>query len=65
MEVTGQLHAPATLPPGERAPLTHWIGDWMGPRAGLDAMMRGKKTLLCQELNFGRPSHSLFSECMV
>jgi hypothetical protein len=20
---------------GERAPGTHWIGDWVGPRAGL------------------------------
>jgi hypothetical protein len=24
--------------PGERAPGTHWIGGWEGPRAGLDAM---------------------------
>jgi hypothetical protein len=24
--------------PGERAPGTHWIGGWVGPRAGLDAM---------------------------
>jgi hypothetical protein len=22
--------------PGERALGTHWIGDWMGPKAGLD-----------------------------
>jgi hypothetical protein len=22
--------------PGERAPGTHWIGGWVGPRAGLD-----------------------------
>jgi hypothetical protein len=22
--------------PGERAPGTHWIRDWMGPRTGLD-----------------------------
>jgi hypothetical protein len=22
--------------PGERAPGTHWIGDWVNPRAGLD-----------------------------
>jgi hypothetical protein len=21
---------------GERAPGTHWIGDWMDPKAGLD-----------------------------
>jgi hypothetical protein len=34
----GQLHAPAALPPGEIAPGTHWIGGWMGPRDGLEAM---------------------------
>jgi hypothetical protein len=30
MEVSGQLHAPVTLPPGEKVPGTHWIGGWMG-----------------------------------
>jgi hypothetical protein len=33
--VSGHLHAPATLPPG-KSPGTHWIGDWVGPRTGLD-----------------------------
>jgi len=29
--VSGQLHAPAALPPGkERAPGTHWIGGCVG-----------------------------------
>jgi hypothetical protein len=36
MEVSGQIHAPAALPPGERTPDTHWIGGWVDPRAGLD-----------------------------
>jgi hypothetical protein len=27
---------PGRFTPGERAPETHWIGDWVGPRAGLD-----------------------------
>jgi hypothetical protein len=27
---------PQLLYPGERAPGTHWIGGWVGPRAGLD-----------------------------
>jgi hypothetical protein len=31
MEVSGQLHDPAALP-HERAPCTHWIGGWVGPR---------------------------------
>jgi hypothetical protein len=30
MEVSGQLHAPAALPPGEIATGTHWIGEWGG-----------------------------------
>jgi hypothetical protein len=24
--------------PGERAPGTHWIGGWVGPRTGLDVV---------------------------
>jgi hypothetical protein len=26
----------------ERAPGTHWIGGWVGPRAGLDAVVKTK-----------------------
>jgi hypothetical protein len=33
MDVSGQLHASATLPPG-----THWIRGWVGPRAILDSV---------------------------
>jgi hypothetical protein len=40
--VSGQLHAPAALPPGKGPPGTHWIRDWVGPRAGLDGMERRK-----------------------
>jgi hypothetical protein len=29
---------PDRFTPGERAPGTHWIGSWVGPRAGLDEM---------------------------
>jgi hypothetical protein len=42
MEVNGQLHAPAALPPGKEPPGTHCIGGWVGPRAGLDAVVRRK-----------------------
>jgi hypothetical protein len=38
MEVSGQLHAPAALPPGKEPPGIHFIGRWMDPRAGLDDM---------------------------
>jgi hypothetical protein len=43
MEVSGQLHTPAALPPGERGPRTNWIGGWVGPRADLDAVAKRKK----------------------
>jgi len=35
MEVSGQLHALATLSRG-KDPGIHWIGGWVDPRAGLD-----------------------------
>jgi hypothetical protein len=38
MEINGQFHAPAALPPEER---THWyrcIRRWVGPRVCLDAV---------------------------
>ena len=34
--MSGQLHTPAALSPGKNAGI-HSIGDWMGPRAGLDS----------------------------
>jgi hypothetical protein len=34
MEVSGQLHAPAALPPKEVVADINWIGDWVDPRAG-------------------------------
>jgi hypothetical protein len=44
MGLSGQRHAPAAFYPGERTPGTHWIGGWVGPRAGLDAEAEGKKS---------------------
>jgi hypothetical protein len=41
MEVSGQLHAPAALPLG-RAPGTHWIRGWVGPRTVLNAVVKRK-----------------------
>jgi hypothetical protein len=37
LEVSGQLHAPAALPPG-RSPRYPFVGGWVDPRAGLDDM---------------------------
>jgi hypothetical protein len=42
MEVSGQLHAPASLPPRETAPGTHWIEGWVGPGAVLEAVAKRK-----------------------
>jgi hypothetical protein len=36
---------PCRSAPGERAPVTHWRGGWVDPRAGLDDMERRKKFL--------------------
>jgi hypothetical protein len=38
MKVSGQVHAPGSFIPVERAPSTYWIGGWVGPRASLDVM---------------------------
>jgi len=35
---------PGRFTPTERASCTHWIGDWVGPRAGLDAVVKRKIT---------------------
>jgi len=42
MGVSGQRQAPAALYPRERTPGTHWIGGWVGPRAGPNTEARGK-----------------------
>jgi hypothetical protein len=46
------------LPPGERAPGTHCTGGLVGPRAGLDAEVRGKTLCFCRGSNPGRPLRS-------
>jgi hypothetical protein len=51
MGVSGQRHAPAALYPRERTSGTHCTGDWVGPRAGLDAEARGKILCLCRGSN--------------
>jgi hypothetical protein len=33
---------PDRFTPKERAPVTHWIGGWVGPRAVLDAVVKIK-----------------------
>jgi hypothetical protein len=57
MDVGGQLHAPAALPP-ERAPGTHWVGGWMGSRAVLDTVVKRKISSSCRETNPRTPMSS-------
>jgi hypothetical protein len=53
--VSGQLHAPAALPPRKSPPSTHWIGDWVGPRTILDAVVKRKIPSPRWESNPGTP----------
>jgi hypothetical protein len=45
--------------PRERAPGTHWIGGWAGPRAGLDAAVREKFPAPAGTRTPDHPAHSL------
>jgi hypothetical protein len=58
--VNSQLHALAALYLGDKAPSTHWIGGWVGTRAGLDDVeKRIFLTLPGLELrHLGRPARS-------
>jgi hypothetical protein len=47
---------PCRFTPGERVPITYWIGGWAGPRVGLDAAEK-RKILYCQGSNPDRPAH--------
>jgi hypothetical protein len=51
MEVSDLLHAPAALPPGKEPPDNHWIGGWVGPRAGLDAVAKRKNPVIASAGN--------------
>jgi hypothetical protein len=42
---------PGRFTPRERAPVTHWIGGCVGPRVGLDVVVRGKIPSPCRDSN--------------
>jgi hypothetical protein len=58
MEVSGQLHAPAALLPRERAPGTHMVVVWEGPRAGLKTVSERKISTPCRESNPDSPARN-------
>jgi hypothetical protein len=58
MEVNGQIYAPALLPLGKEPPPTRWVGGWVGPRAGLEAVAERKYPFFWQEWSPGRPVRS-------
>jgi hypothetical protein len=39
---------PCLFTPGDKAPGTRWIGDWVDPRATLDAAPAGNRTPAAQ-----------------
>jgi hypothetical protein len=57
--MSGQLHAPAALPP-RKEPRNHWIGGWVDPRTGVEDVEKEKfLTLPGLELRLlGRPARS-------
>jgi hypothetical protein len=57
MEVSGQLHAPAALPPGKKPPVPI---EKVGPRAGLDYLEKRKFLILPghERRALGRPARS-------
>jgi hypothetical protein len=59
IEEVGQLQAPRYFIPGKRAPGTHWIGGWMGPRASFYMVLKRKNCCPCWESNPSHPAHSL------
>jgi hypothetical protein len=64
--MSGQLHSPVALPPGEKPPGIHWIGGWVGPITGLGDLER-RKILPLRELKLrplGGPA-SLYADCAI
>jgi hypothetical protein len=52
------------LPPEKGPPGTHWIGDWVGSRAGMDVGARRKILYRCRGSNPDRPARSQTLYCL-
>jgi hypothetical protein len=47
---------PGRFTPGERDPGIRWIGGWVDPRAGLNAVVKRRNLCPCLESNPGHPT---------
>jgi hypothetical protein len=50
MELSGQPHTPAALPPVKNSG-THWTGGWVSPKNGPDFSEKRKISYLCRGSN--------------
>ena len=60
MQVNGQLHVLAVLPPGNN-PRSHSIGGWMGPRTSLDILEKRKISCLSRIQIPDNPAQALIT----
>jgi hypothetical protein len=62
MEVEWSASLPGRFTPRDRAPATHWIRGWVGPRAGLEAVSMRKIPSPRRQSKHGHPIvHSVAS----
>ena len=62
MDLIDQFSRPGRFTPGERAPGTHWIGVWTGPKAGLEPKNENLLSLPENETRFlGHPARCLIT----
>jgi hypothetical protein len=54
---------PGRFTPREIAPVTHWIGGWVGPRAILNAVVKKKIPSPCRESNSRTPIVQPIAQC--
>jgi hypothetical protein len=59
MELRASFLAPSSFNTWERTRSTHWIGRWVGPRAGMKVVEERKISCLCRESHPGRQARSL------
>jgi len=57
--VSGQLHDLAVLCARKELRGTHWMGGWVGPKAGLHGVAKRINPFPFRESNSGRPARSL------